>query len=525
MELMSWVKAVFLLSFLSILPEQAAEAAPARGPSLVCSSPAKGCVSCSLQPPSARVSALMRLPNLWTLISGRQRIRTRNQTIFQACGITRTLADVQLRVIQGRRTIGFSRRVRVSQKEIPATPTPVPPTPIPTSTPFQPAANILSPDQFLYLGSAILPQSALGRSTGFEVGLLASRKVGTELRFFNDTHIYSYGELYEFRVPSFSTSAPFPPVESVKEWGSVYGRSRVDSNNVPYESGPPVNGLFWDSVRQGLWWAYGEPYNTQNRNAPSVGFSAFSADGNISPQSALRLHPNDQANHWTRGCVTQIPSRYADALGGRRLAAGCGGYYSIIAGGSWGPAITAFDPNAPQDRVVLLGYPVSSERRAPRPGDYFIAESAGAGSGWMGPNPNGSAGKWTGADEIGGETSAGSVLFLDLNVGRGVMFWASQGTGRIGYDSGAITSTGRKNRLYVYDPEKLLQVYRGERDLAIEPEYFIDWPTPGGFLEGRVAGIAQDPDDSSVFYMLQTGAIQSGPEFYPVIHKYRLTSR
>ena len=377
-------------------------------------------------------------------------------------------------------------------------------------------------DQFQYLGSALLPQSALGRSTGYEAGLLALRKVGTELRFFNDTHIYSAGELYEFRVPRFAQSAPFPSVEVVKEWGNVYGRSRVNDNNVPYESGPPVNGLFWDSVREGLWWAYGEPYNTQNRNAPSVGFTQFASAGSITPQTAIRLHPADQANHWTRGCVTQIPPRYADALGGRRLAAGCGGYYSIIAGGSWGPAMVAFDPNAPQDRAALLGYPVSSEQRAPRPGDYFIADSAGAGSGWMGPNPLGAYGKWTGADEVGGEGSAGSVLFLDVNVGRGVMFWASQGTGRIGYDSGSITSAGRKNRLYVYDPEKLLEVYRGQRNIAIEPEYFADWQTPGGLLDGRVAGIAQDPDDANVFYMVQTGAIHEGVEWYPVIHKYRI---
>ena len=174
---------------------------------------------------------------------------------------------------------------------------------------------------------------------------------------------------------------------------------------------------------------------------------------------------------------------------------------------------------------MLLGYAVSSDSRAPRPGDYLLADTAGSGSGWMGRNPVGENGSWTGADEIGGEGGAGAALFVDIPAGRGVLFWASQGTGRIGYDAGSITSAGRKNRLYIYDPEKLLAVYRGERDRAVPPEAVVDWQSPPGFLEGRIGGVAQDPDDPTIFYMVHTMAYHSGVEYYPVLHRYRLILR
>ena len=383
---------------------------------------------------------------------------------------------------------------------------------------------MVSGAQIRYEGSALLPQTAVGSSTGFQVGLLAVRKVDGGLRFFNDTHIYTKGALYEFRVGHFSQASPFPSVEVLRDWPDIYGSKRLDGSNVPYSSGPPVNGLLWDPVKQGLWWAYGEPYNTVNRDAPSVGFTEFHVGDSIAATTPLRLHEAGQANHWTRGCIVLIPQRYVDLLGGRRLGAGCGGYYSIIAGGSWGPALTAFDPERPSDHAVLLGYPVSSDQRVVRPGDYFLSDTAGSGSGWMGRNPSGNQGTWTGADEIGGEGGAGAVLFTDSALGRGVLFWASQGTGRIGYDSGSITAASRKNRLYIYDPEKLLAVYRGQLDRALSPESVVDWPSPPGFLEGRVGGIAQDPDDPAVFYMVQTAAYQNGVEMYPVIHRYRLTA-
>ncbi len=489
---------------------QDAHAARAKKPKLSCSSSTKGCVSCELTPQtSEQVQALLRLPNNWRLEAGRQRVTAANQANFYTCGVNRKKATVRLRIKRGRHSSSYSARVKVNQTDSPPPP---------------PVAGVLQSDQFVYEGTALLPQNAVGNSTGFEVGLLGVRRVAGELRIFNDTHIYTTGALYEAKVSGFATASPFPSVQVVQELPNIYGQSRVDAAGTAYSSGPPVNGLLWDPLRQGLWWAYGEHYNTQNRDAASVGFTQF-AGGGLSAQPALKLHEAGQANHWTRGCVVLIPQRYAELLGGRRLGAGCGGYYSIIAGGSWGPALTAFDPDHPSDRTVLLGYAVSSDTRAPRPGDYVLSDTAGSGSGWMGRNPVGDSGTWTGADEIGGEGGAGAALFVDIPAGRGVLFWASHGTGRLGYDAGAITSAGRKNRLYIYDPEKLLAVYRGERDRAIPPEAVVDWQSPAGFLEGRIGGVAQDPDDPSIFYVVQTMAYHSGVEYYPVLHRYRMIAR
>lgn len=402
------------------------------------------------------------------------------------------------------------------------TPTPTPDLPPndppsdPPSDPTPPSDELLSVADFHYLGTARLPQAAVGRSTGFATGLLAARNVGGTLHFFSDTHIYSNGELYEFTVPHFATSGTRPDALLVKEWGSIYGDKRVKADLTPYGNGVPVNGIFWDEARQGLWWAYAEPYNTLNRGAPTIGFTKFHSDGTIQPFDALKLHEN---THWVRGGVLKVPPAYVPLLGGRELAAGFGGYYSIIGGGSWGPALTVFDPANPQSRQTVLGYPVDTDTRVVRPGDYWIASP-----GWLGVTPaTGQPGSWTGADEIGGETSAGSAVFLNLPAGRGLLIWASHGVGRIGYDAGAITAEQRRNRLYIYDPEDLVAVHRNEMPMSLTPKAVTDWPTVPGF-SGRVAGVAVDPNDPATLYIVETYAYHAGVEFYPVIHKYRVGS-
>ena len=234
------------LSFFLVLLTTDAEAARPKKPRLSCSSPSKGCVSCDLTPQtSEQVQALLRLPNSWRLQAGRQRVTLTNQTTFSTCGVNRRTATVRLRIKRGKRNSSYSKRVSVVQTENP----PPPPPP--------PVAGVLQRDQFIYDGTAMLPQSAVGNSTGFEVGLLGVRRVAGELRVFNDTHIYSTGALYEAKVNGFATTSPFPSVQVVQELPNIYGQSRVDAAGTPYGSGPPVNGLLWDPVRQGLWWAYG----------------------------------------------------------------------------------------------------------------------------------------------------------------------------------------------------------------------------------------------------------------------------
>jgi hypothetical protein len=256
----------------------------------------------------------------------------------------------------------------------------------PKGTPTPAATEILDIANFEYLGTASLPQSAVGTSTGYSTGLLGVRKVGGELHFFSDTHIYSLGQLYEYKLPAFAIGENPPAAVVIKEWGDIYGSTRVDTDGAPITY--PVNGLFWDNALGGLWWAGNPSYNTLNRASPSAGLVLINADGTFTPTAAQRFYVEGQSNtHWVRGCIIEVPSRFAAQFDNKSRAIGCGGYYSIIGGGSWGPALTVFDPDKISERKIVLGYPVSSDRRAPRPPDYYIADSAGAGAGWMGPNP------------------------------------------------------------------------------------------------------------------------------------------
>ena len=74
--------------------------------------------------------------------------------------------------------------------------------------------------------------------------------------------------------------------------------------------------------------------------------------------------------------MTTLPIEFAKQYtGGQTLALGFGGYYSICAAASRGPALGAIaQPNPQQNSVSvtpLLHYPAESP--APRDGDYFNA--------------------------------------------------------------------------------------------------------------------------------------------------------
>jgi hypothetical protein len=77
----------------------------------------------------------------------------------------------------------------------------------------------------------------------------------------------------------------------------------------------------------------------------------------------------------------------------------------------------------------------------------------------------------------------------------------------------------------VYDPRELVKSYKGERDISPDPTHIIDWPVPAGYLTGRIAGVAQDPDDPHILHIMHTFAYHSGVKFYPVVHKYRIKAR
>lgn len=499
-------------------------------PKLGCATISSDCFQCGLQFPNKASKTKYRSLSgtMWSITGSRVRWMQPNRKKIKLCDMPQQSYQAKFTFMdQGKRV---TLRTLFDHTEVPPTPTSsptnIPGTPgqpkiTPTATPV--ATEVLDLANFEYLGSAALPKTAVGRSTGFSTGILAARKVNGELRFFTDTHIYSSGELYEFVVPGFGTGTSIPAASIKKEWGDIYGNSRVDSNGVPITYA--ITGLFWDKALGGLWWAGNPGYNTLHRTSPSAGVVLINGDTGFTPTAAQRFHIDGQSNnHWTRGCVIDVPARFAALFGNKNRAIGCGGYYSIIGGGSWGPALTVFDASKINERKIVLGYPEAGTR-APRPPDYFMAESAGSGSGWMGSNPVNGTGRWTGADEVGGEGTGGGSLFLDLPEGMGLLVWASHGQQRIGYDAGSITSTSRINRLYIYDPRHLVETYQGNREIALEPTRLFDWPIPPGYLQGRIAGAVQDPDDPHIFYILHTYAYKDGVEYYPVLHQYRIKPR
>jgi len=97
-------------------------------------------------------------------------------------------------------------------------------------------------------------------------------------------------------------------------------------------------------------------------------------------------------SYW--GGVITLPEDFAEKYaGGRRLALGFGGYYSICGSASRGPALGAIarpDPTKPTlDLLEMLVHPAGHP--AERDGEYFT--SAG---GWWADQPTGRArGLWT----------------------------------------------------------------------------------------------------------------------------------
>ena len=99
-------KQFVFLSFLLFAFQQSAEATLPRTPRLSCRSASKGCLSCELTA-STSTQSLLRYPNSWSLIAGRQRFAQRNQARFSVCGIIRPLASVRLIISRGRSRSSF----------------------------------------------------------------------------------------------------------------------------------------------------------------------------------------------------------------------------------------------------------------------------------------------------------------------------------------------------------------------------------------------------------------------------------
>jgi len=367
--------------------------------------------------------------------------------------------------------------------------------------------QLLTQADFKYIGAFSMPDTTpSGVDTTFGVGL-THRYVNGELHLLAGSPASSL-RAYEVRVPTPSLSAPFPMAQFVREWGDVGGNKRYTGSG-----NSRLYGLYWDEPDKRLYWSYGDDYNVAYFDDPSVGYSTLNdTTGTVIPVGVWRFTGRGQK--LAMGCVFPIPQWFADLYtSGRRLGAGCGGYFSGVQNISAGPALTAFSPpdiNTQPDRssltfTNLLGYPTdpqnvgvaySTPDRCHRDTDY-----SGDGSSWIAWPPKSGIGYWTALDTL---FQAGT--WIDLPAKHGVMYFPTLGNGHVWYTAGMHLSADRfSHGWYLYDPNDLAKVAQGQKQQwEIQPvaEWQIQYPglsypLPGGADVGTPNGITGVTYDST----------------------------
>lgn len=354
-----------------------------------------------------------------------------------------------------------------------------------------PRKRLLGPDDIGYLGAFRLPQDIEGDDATFGTGL-THRRVNGRFRLMTAA---LHQTVYEVTVPTLRAAPPFDTAPVARIWGDVtQGNKLLDpapDGGARNDSG--LYGLHWDDQTERLFWSYGDGYNTVSANDPSLGASELDdTSGEVTSLGAWRL--GRRSCKMTMGGVTAIPQAWADQhTRGRRLAAGFGGYFSIVALGpaSMGPALAAFDP-ARIDRTPsrgrlpitpLVGYPFNADpftapTRARRSTDYRTEFD-----GW---NPRNGRGFWTWADYL----SQGG-LWIDTPSVQGVLFAPTLGNGRVWYENSTLNAEAASHWWYVYHPDDLAEVAARRRpQWRIQPRrrLRVEYPGIAYPLEGWANG-------------------------------------
>ncbi|MBN2477011.1 MAG: hypothetical protein JXB62_20555 [Pirellulales bacterium] len=383
--------------------------------------------------------------------------------------------------------------------------------------------RVLTIDDFEYVGSLKVPDQVEGCGAAFTESGLALRTAadGTKSLFVR-TGLHR-SVLYEATIPEpvkldGHDHAPLKVAEIKRVWGEIKlpgeGENAIRANA----------GFWWDDAKSILYWSYYHGYCTGR--PPVLGASRLEEGKGLvhyGPWSVPQSIPWFKS-YW--GGVTRLPDSFArQYTGGRRLVLGFGGYYSICASASRGPALAAISDPDPRkstlDMVELLTYPWPKNVAAPRDGDYFVANCS-----WGGQAPESPAkGSWTMDDW------ARAGVLIDLPDKHGLLVLAFLGTGRIGYDYGAIRSAGHACCWYFYDPKDLGEVARGDRkpwEVVPHSLAAVDYPrgiregSPWGSTPGDPTGCCFDAPTRRL-YVYQRFCIDNGArELFPCVHVYRV---
>lgn len=381
---------------------------------------------------------------------------------------------------------------------VPSTVPPLEKEPLP---PVLGGRRALTPEDIEYVGSFRLPNSVNGGGGGYsEIGVSMS----------DPTHLilnYTHPKLSLFEVEIPSELKPFTgtdwvkttPAVVTKQWGAI--RQDEVGMNGGFHFDPTTKKLYWSSSHG--YWTGGD--------RQVLGVTVLNDDGTWTPVRTWKVP--QQKWHW--GGVTKLPKSFADLYtGGRTLGMGFGGYYSITAPCSRGPAISAFDePNEAEvyltGRQKLMGY--TDPQAVIRTGDYLNANC-----GFWGTQPESlERGFWSFMDHC----HSGAVIHLpDV---QGCLMFADLGLGRLGYDYGSGTKAGGAIEWYFYDTKQMGEVATGERLSTLTPYLRYRDPQPMSYVNSKISGAYLD-EATRLLYVVKVHAYRSGTEHHPLVNVYRI---
>jgi len=385
----------------------------------------------------------------------------------------------------------------------------------PASAPARPkrdpaAKKVLAFKDFQYLGSFKPPPTVAKARGAYSNTGLAVRPMpdGTTRLFVNYTHPAQV--LFEIEAPELvrvagGRHAGLKVAAVKKVWGAI--RTAKKGERVI----APNGGFVWDEGRRTLTWTWYHGYKT-GPAPPVVGAAKLGADGKVVVSGPWYIPKSVglYKSYW--GGVTRLPKAFAAKYtGGRTLALGFGGYYSICGSASRGPALGAIAEPDPAKRAVEITEMLYYRHGAPAPrdGDYLNANCGY----WAEQAESPSKGSWTYNDSC----SAGA--FVDAPGGAAYIVFARLGTGRLGYDFGSITSAGSAQYWYFYDPEDLGRAAKSlVKPWQIRPATMAKVRYP---LGRAVTGAAYDAKARRL-YLVCRRAYSLGRESYPCVHVYGL---
>jgi hypothetical protein len=396
--------------------------------------------------------------------------------------------------------------------------------------------KVLRFEDFEYVGSFKVPERVGEGGAGFSESGIALRKMkdGPKRLLVNFTHPRQ--TLFEVEVPPLvkfdnGDSKRLHTAQVKRVWGSLAMKTTgvEDLSQIS-----PNGGLWWDEAQKTLYWTCYEGYWT-GPPFPVLAATKLSDDGTVTHVGSWSLPKtvDKWKSYW--GGVTRLSRGFAERYtGGRTMALGFGGYYSICAPCSRGPALAAIatpDPaNRTLDLVELLSY--ADPAAAPRDGDYFF----GLGTFWCDVPKGPDEGYWTMDDMCRGG------VFIDLPDKHGYVAFVRLATGRIGYDYGAIGSSGACHAWYIYSPEELGQAAKGSKKPGQVAPWSITrvkYPGEGeaalrraqeegqahaSGLTAPVVGSCFD-EEERLLYVVTPNAIAVGREWHPCVSVYRVKER